>query len=223
MSQRWDMLYCRAAPADLGSWQAEQSTSQQHCRQALAWTVSIILAFLLKQHSGLDLAWWSAIQKGKKWPPAQTTTMQTESLSHSSLAWLCTCKTTHSGDLPMYLRQKRDSVDEKSLLTSPVMSCGWIRCGALYWLPEVQEWILSSTLADVGVLSTAWLEKPLLVTWLCARSIGPHYLFWLAWVSLFPWFCQLLPDLESKNSFTPFLHNLPQGSGYYIILHVILS
>lgn len=62
--------------------------------------------------------------------------MQTESLSHSSLAWLCTCKTTHSGGLAMYLCQNRDSVNEKSLRTSPVMSCGWIRCGALYWLPS---------------------------------------------------------------------------------------
>lgn len=133
MSQRWD---CRAAPADLGSWQAEESTAQQHQRQALAWTISFTQAFLLKQHS--DWTWLDEVQyrKGKNGllpRPRQC------KLNHSHIPlWLdfAHAKTTHSGGLAMYLCQNRDSVNEKSLRTSPVMSCGWIRCGALYWLPS---------------------------------------------------------------------------------------
>lgn len=180
-----------------------QSRAWQHQRQALACAVSFTLAFLLKQHSGLDLSWWSAIQWGKNWPPAQTTTMQIESLSHSFLAWLCTGKTTHSGGLAMCSCQNRDSVDEQSLLTSPVMSCGWIRCGALCWLPNTSPG-MNSCLIVFGWRGCAFYSTVRKVSlgymyfFFFSRSIGLQYFFLgLAGVSLYLWFFLLFLDKQA--------------------------
>lgn len=153
-------------------------------RQTLPCATSFTLALLFRQHSGLDQPWWSATLSRKGWPAAQTTTMQIESLSHSSLAWLCTCKTTHSGGSAPCSCQKRDSVDEQGSwhpLPCPVAGSA-VELFAGYQA-RAQEWILASLpLADVGVFSAG--KAPLGYA-LCASSLGPHF---LTKASRNPWF-----------------------------------
>ena len=104
--------------------------------------------------------------------------MQIESLSHSSLAWVCTCKTTHSGGLAMCSCQNRDSVDDQD--SWHLLSCLVVRWGAKLFVgyqAQVQEWILVSlSWTGVGVLSTALQKKLFFVTQLCASSMGLHCL-----------------------------------------------
>lgn len=147
-------------------------------RQKLACDISFTLALLFKQHSGLDLFWWSARQRGKNWPPARTMTRQTESLSHSSQTWLRICKATHSEGLVECSCQNRGSVDEQD--SWYLLSCLVVGSAVeLYagYQTQAQEWILTLlSLTGVGALSTALQRRPLLVMWLCASSRG-HTVF----------------------------------------------